>query len=344
MKKNPNVDQINNLFVLQFTARDIHQSITENNGKSHSPNVINIDLDSDRSRTQVKSITLGELTDSIIAKDFSPHPFIPLRQPFMPYHQDSIVTTDQWKYNRRMQQQKEEQQQQQHHQQQSQQQQSQQQQQQQQPSNKNQSGRSSVPDERQIIRMAQPPSPRNKQFHESASPPDGHFYQIAAPTMQSINRAVQPPPQSPHHPFALHCYVKNRIVEAMRTEDEKRADETNAHERRITPQSHHKDNDRSSTPCEMIIDEDVLTVPSSSASSSIDHHNIQYSQPPVTSFAPTATYTYPFVSSGAGSVQLSQSMPPSSQHLDDQKRNQHNSQQEPKPLLLAQYEALSDED
>ncbi len=327
--------------MLQFTARDIHQSITENNGKSHSPNVINIDLDSDRSRTQVvtKSITLGELTDSIIAKDFSPHPFIPLRQPFMPYHQDSIVTTDQWKYNRRMQQQKEEQQ---HHQQQQ-----QQQQQQQPPSNKNASGRSSVQDERQIIRMAQPPSPRNKQFHESASPPDGHFYQIAAPpTMQNINRSVQQqqPPQSPHHPFALHCYVKNRIVEAMRTEDEKRADETSAHERRITPQSHHnKDNDRSSTPGEMIIDEDVITIPSSSSASSgiIDHHNAQYTQPPVTSFAPTATYTYPFVSSGAGSVQLSQSMPPSAQHMDDQKRT---SQQEPKPLLLAQYEALSDED
>lgn len=319
----------NNCLCSQFTARDIHQSITENNGKSHSPNVINIDLDSDRSRTQVvtKSITLGELTDSIIAKDFSPHPFIPLRQPFMPYHQDSIVTTDQWKYNRRMQQQKEE-----HH----------QQQQQQPASNKNPSGRSSVPDERQIIRMAQPPSPRTKQFHESASPPDGHFYQISAPpTMQNINRTVQPPPQSPHHPFALHCYVKNRIVEAMRTEDEKRADETSAHERRITPQSHHKDNDRSSTPGEMIIDEDVIAIPSSSATSSLDHHNVQYTQPPVTSFAPTATYTYPFVSSGAGSVQLSQSMPPSSQHLDDQKRN---SQQEPKPLLLAQYEALSDED
>lgn len=304
--------------------------------------MINIDLDSDRSRTQVvtKSITLGELTDSIIAKDFSPHPFIPLRQPFMPYHQDSIVTTDQWKYNRRMQQQKEEQ----HH------------QQQQQPApNKNPSGRSSVPDERQIIRMAQPPSPRNKQFHESSSPPDGHFYQISAqpPTMQNINRTAQPPPQSPHHQFALHCYVKNRIVEAMRTEDEKRADETSGHDRRITPQSQHKDNDRSSTPGEMIIDEDCITIPSSSsASSSIDHHsvNAQYTQPPVTStFAPTATYTYPFNAlslnvSGTGNVQLTQAMPPSSQHLDEQKRNQHNSQQEPKPLLSAQYEALSDED
>lgn len=310
---------------MQFTARDIHQSITENNGKSHSPNVINIDLDSDRSRTQVvtKSITLGELTDSIIAKDFSPHPFIPLRQPFMPYHQDSIVTTDQWKYNRRMQQQKDEQQ----------------HMQQQPTSNKTQSGRI-VPDERQIIRMAQPPSPRNKQFHESASPPDGHFYQIATnPSMQ--NRTVQQPPQSPHHPFALHCYVKNRIVEAMRTEDEKRADESSAHDRRITSHLQHKDNDRSPTPGEMIIDEDVIAIPSSSAPSNMDHHNVQYSQPAVTSFAPTTTYTYPFVSSGAGSVQLSQSMP---QHLDDQKRNQHNTHNEPKPLLLAQYEALSDED
>lgn len=79
-------------------ARDSHPPpISENNGKSHSPNVINIDLDSDRSRPQVvtKSITLGELTDSIIAKDYSPNPFLPLRTPFMQFHHQD--TSDQWK-------------------------------------------------------------------------------------------------------------------------------------------------------------------------------------------------------------------------------------------------------
>lgn len=61
--------------------------------------MINIDLDSDRRNPVLtKSITLGELTDSIIAKDYSPNPFMPLRQPFMPYRPDAEM----WKMNRRL--------------------------------------------------------------------------------------------------------------------------------------------------------------------------------------------------------------------------------------------------
>lgn len=76
----------------------------ENNGKSHSPNVINIDLDSDRRNPALtKSITLGELTDSIIAKDYTPnqlHPIHPLRQTaFMQYRPDQAEI---WKMNRRL--------------------------------------------------------------------------------------------------------------------------------------------------------------------------------------------------------------------------------------------------
>lgn len=73
----------------------------ENNGKSHSPNVINIDLDSDRRNPVLtKSITLGELTDSIIAKDYSPNPLHPLRQAaFMQYRPDQAEI---WKMNRRL--------------------------------------------------------------------------------------------------------------------------------------------------------------------------------------------------------------------------------------------------
>lgn len=83
---------------MQFPGRDLHQ---ENNGKSHSPNVINIDLDSDRRNPVLtKSITLGELTDSIIAKDYSPNPFMPLRQTaFMQYRPDQAEI---WNINRRL--------------------------------------------------------------------------------------------------------------------------------------------------------------------------------------------------------------------------------------------------
>lgn len=71
----------------------------ENNGKVNPPNVINIDLDTDRGRNNqvlTKSITIGELTDSIITKDYSPHPLAPLR-PMMQYRLD---TNDVWKFNR----------------------------------------------------------------------------------------------------------------------------------------------------------------------------------------------------------------------------------------------------
>lgn len=74
----------------------------ENNGKSHSPNVINIDLDSERSRNPIltKSITIGELTDSIIAKDYSSNPFLPLRQPYI--QQFRPESAEMWKMNRRL--------------------------------------------------------------------------------------------------------------------------------------------------------------------------------------------------------------------------------------------------
>lgn len=63
--------------------------------------MINIDLDSDRRNPVLtKSITLGELTDSIIAKDYSPNPFMPLRQTaFMQYRPDQAEI---WKMNRRL--------------------------------------------------------------------------------------------------------------------------------------------------------------------------------------------------------------------------------------------------
>lgn len=65
--------------------------------------MINIDLDSDRSRNPVltKSFTIGELTDSIIAKDYSSNPFMPLKQP--PYMQQfRPETAELWKVNRRL--------------------------------------------------------------------------------------------------------------------------------------------------------------------------------------------------------------------------------------------------
>lgn len=399
----------------QFMSREppppTHPSVAEqNNGKSHSPNVINIDLDPERGgRTQIvtKSITLGELTDSIIAKDFSPHPFLPLRQPpFMQYHQGPIEPSDQWKKQYKHQQQQQQQQGQQHHRESPQQQQQQQLQQQPPPPSQQSGGKNSgrhVVDDRHIIRMAQPPSPLNKPaFHEPSSSPDGHFYQNSSrsgppqpPSAQqqmSPQNAHQAHPTNQSHQFALDCYVKHRIVEAMRTEDAEDGGQPSisAHDqRRHAPHQpsphhhqphqhhvphtghhsmHHKEVDRSSTPGEMVIDEDV----SISSSSAQDHrppsgghlqqryesHPSQAPPPqhmhntPVTTFA-TTSYPYPFSALNVSGTQVVAQLT----HLEEaQKRNHqhqpHNNlplaasqqQAEPKPLLSAQYEGISDED
>lgn len=96
-------------------------------------------------------------------------------------------------------------------------------------------------------------SPRTtKSYHESIAPPENYHY---VPAHSRI-----PSQQQSGHQFALDCYVKNRIVEAMRTEDDKRDDLS---EQRRTPQSqptssshHNKEMDRS-TPSDMVIDEDA---------------------------------------------------------------------------------------
>lgn len=71
----------------------------ENNGNINPPKVINIELDSNRgNQPYTKSITIGELADSIITKDYSPHPMTQLRPP--PIMQYRLDTNDVWKFNR----------------------------------------------------------------------------------------------------------------------------------------------------------------------------------------------------------------------------------------------------
>ncbi|XP_044260119.1 nuclear receptor corepressor 1 [Tribolium madens] len=120
--------------------------------------------------------------------------------------------------------------------------------------------RSATPqqDERQIIRIAQP-----QKYHvEPVSPPDNHWGRY------------QQQPQNQH--ISALDYVKNRIVEVMRTEDDKKEDS--------------QEKERSDSPGEMVIDEEGQ----------------QFGH----------CYT-----------------------ANDSSRNN-----EPKPLLSAQYEPLSDED
>lgn len=258
--------------------------------------------------------------------------------------------------------------------------------------------RSAQPDDRHIIRMAQSPRPRNK-FHEPVGQQDAQFFHPGAP----LSRGPRD--------FALDCYVKNRIVEAMRTEDDKRGDDGRDHHQQQQqqqssrnpspaqqqqhgpppPAHHNKDHDRSSTPGDMMIDEETgrpasggnhhrppsssqqqqSQPPPHSQSQGVVHNSIHSSpymssQPvPVTTFPSQSFYPYSALTVSGGPVNVGNLGPPGhgpkvsslggvQNHggggpgggggMNDDRQQSSSSAVEPKPLLSAQYEALSDED
>lgn len=198
----------------------LFQRVHQDNNGERSPPVINVDLEAEK--VVGKSLTVKELTDSVISHDFG------ARQGF--YHHE------QWKH--RMQ---------------------------------KEGKRAGTPqqDERQIIRIAQPQkyhvdrpgefgggvkgacvafevmpscaflrgSVSNTGLHvEPVSPPENNHW-----AEQNFRRY-----QQPQSHISAFDYVKNRIVEVMRTEDDKKDE----------PQQH-QDKERSAdSPGEMVIDEE----------------------------------------------------------------------------------------
>jgi hypothetical protein len=365
-----------------FAGRQEHAHvISENNGKSHSPNVINIDLESDSPQARstgnviTRSIKLGELADSIIAKDFSQNP-LPFRPSFVTYP-DSIAPPEQWKYRRHMAVKDEIQ-------------------------NKNQVERLtpevsfdqqmnvhhepiSPPDKRQIIRI-QPPSPniQGMVFPEPVSPPakrqiiriqpqsplatSGMAFSDIIPSPEdhfqsSGDRRSGPMQQStssvpPGGEFQLDRYMSNKIVEAMRTSDEKLRQDDGGNSGPGGPdrlqqqqQQQQQQNAGRNTPG----DGDKRMMNNDQQPNQQSQQ--QYSQPQpqsLTTFA-QSTYAYPFSALNVGATAAaslaaaaSQSnQQPSKMSNSDGDNNQSRQQQqlaEPKPLLSAKYEALSDED
>lgn len=366
--------------------------------KSHSPNVINVDIDSD-SKTQTKNITLGDIADSIITKDYIVRQNAAAQAgqgpqfarynatqgtktpPNLIHNQDSIVTTDQWKYNRKMLQQHQQQQQQQHQQfQQMQQQQQQKQKEEIQIRNNSNAGRPpsgpSSDDGRHIIRMAQTPSPRSKSnFHEPVSPPETnapHFYpshphmdhrsaqqqqqqQQGHPQMQHLqhNKAPQVPQQT--STFMMERYVKNRIVEAMRTED------VSGNEQSGSEKSQKEMQDRNASPGQMIIDEDrpkssggqqnASNTSKSSAKLDSQTHHLIYQTPTSRVSSQQPQQYYPFsalnVSAAVGPTGANPLPPPvqiKTSGPNDSNLGQNPAMDTQRPIMSDQYEALSDED
>lgn len=164
-------------------SRDVHRSNSNNN----LPKVINIESTIDTNQLKqsnqayTKSITIGELTDSIITKDYSPHPIVQLRPPPMQYRLD-----DTWKSNRLQQ-------------------------------SINQLPPVTHVNNSQIIN---PPKSRMSilEINRSSSPRTSQQKHIIVPSTSHSHLPSQ-------QPFIIDSYVKNRIVEAMRTEGDKRSND-----------------------------------------------------------------------------------------------------------------------
>lgn len=285
---------------------------SDNNGKSISPNVINIDIDPNGTpnASTVAKIKLGDLAESIITKDYGPTPFQSLRPSFSQQYQEPISSSEQWKQNKRMQQKEDI------------------------LSKISMSSETvAISDDRQVIKITQSPSPRQRNvFHEPVSPTDSQIFfhdkrNLPAPVSQE---------------FTLDCYVKSRIAEAMRTEGDKRSDEGEL------KGSHHSEHNIKTNLQEqsmMNVMNQTITIggkdePTSSANASI------------TPFYPYSALN--MVASGAQILSpnvLSESNLESDNAANVQSKStisqislQGSHLAEPKPLLSAQYEALSDED
>lgn len=242
----------------------------ENNGNSHSPNVINVDVDStDLSRHSSqgsnlppKNIKLNDITDAVISKDPSfgmhhhpPGAYLPPGQHFVRYSNANAIpikappTQSHAPSGQQQQPQPM----------------GQEQiiatdqwklnrrmQQQQQKEEMAKSGNGgpqgrSTPDDRHIIRMAQSsPSPRAKMAYEPVSPPDaGPHYYLQSKPMVTVNTNEQrklPPgviPTSQENAPAGDAnmvlkFVNYRIAEAMRSDDKYGS---------IVPNDHHPGGD-----------------------------------------------------------------------------------------------------
>lgn len=266
------------------------------------------------SNVSQKSMTLGDLTDSIISNDFNNstcgYPLTFRSNCNVPYSQDNIASSEQWKLRRSVQQKE--------------------------IADRDKNSRSNTPDERQVIRISQPVDARSgKQTQHVSSyhePVAGQTNERVYGNKSSGSSSQQRLPKPPAKHISAFDYVTNRIVEVMRTEDDNKR--LNIEEQEIKQQdiskSELKEQDRCSTPGEMVIDEtsDTSATKLDTISSCPNQSSVQ-----VTTTYPSTAYNYPF---GAHNV--------SSQGTQQITKSVNIDIAQPKPLLSAQYEPLSDED
>lgn len=286
----------------------------ESGGKPRaSPNVINIEVDADSS-SLVTKMKFGDLADSIINKDYGPSATNQIRlKNILPSHyptQESTTSTsheDQWKHSM--------------------------------------SKRVLLKDEHDnrameklhfqedvnMMKAIVPASPKNQSMIEPISPPESNIYDKRAPQSSQ---------------FTLDCYVKSRIAEAMRTESDKRNDEHDTKRCLQNPnQAQIIKDDKMIMLSDQVVDDDMMR----------NESNEQQRASSSSSSFSSASYAYPFsalsMSASSNSVipisqvsALQNADKPSSLVISNVSNMQKVIQDEPKPLLSSQYEALSDED
>ncbi|KAK6640723.1 hypothetical protein RUM44_012420 [Polyplax serrata] len=200
-------------------------------------------------------------------------------------------------------------------------------------------------DERQIIRIAQSQPGASKSFHEPVSPPEqwgGRYY-----------------PDKPSHLSPLD-YVKNRIVEVMRTSEDKDTEEkttTMVGSGGVGPGSGSTSSkERSDSPGDMVPEETAKQQDNELNKLVVFNTSAVTSSSSSSPFVPptSSTYAYPFSAlsvhamTAANARSPTPSKPVVSAPLttavtkEETAASQRNS--EPAPLLSAQYEPLSDED
>lgn len=274
-----------------------------------SPNIINIDVDADSS-SQITKMKFGDLADSIITKDYGPSGTNQLRlKNVLPSHyvsQDS-EHEDQWKHtmSKRV------------------------------LAKEEHEARAMeklhFSDEINILKPIVPASPKNQSMIEPISPPESNMYDKRAPQSSQ---------------FTLDCYVKSRIAEAMRTESDKRnIDEHDSTKRCL----------QNPNQAQIIKDDKMLITSDQAMDDEIIRNDQNEPQRATSSSSFSSAYAYPFsalsMSAGSNSVipitqvsALQNVEKPSSLVVSNISSMQKIIQDEPKPLLSSQYEALSDED
>lgn len=247
-------------------------------------------------------------------------------------------------------------------------------------------------DERQIIRIAQVSSPR-KGHVEPVSPPDSASATASPATTTSahpwrpttvltvsdagtvssasVAASVAADPmgflqQRRFFPDTRQLspldYVKNRIVEVMRTSEDDKVSESRKEDGEAAPASapasgapptsaspaSKEGRSASGSPGEMVIDEGRPSDDKQTASATVTGTSPSQPPPPPhtqSPHVPTNTYTYPI---SVLTLQAGAQPPTKPPALLPHKEREHVAEpklvNEPKPLLSAQYEALSDED